>query len=181
METPAGSVSWNSSFCLSTGIQPPLRHLVRSILRPGRWMLIYHINPFCASPLFPSLGGEPRLTFHPSCNGVEYSVLWKLASRFSNHVALGFHSGTLCRATCWDTMHGQPFNATVYHPTFSSANTFSSQLQGWVQTREKPSYSNKESFYPPKIKRNVSPLHLPSNPTSFPNHPHCTSPVKQCF
>ena len=69
-------------------------------------MLIYHINPFRASPLNPSLGGEPRLTPDPSVHGVECSVWWKPGSKPSNHDAVGIVSGTLCRAMCWNTLHG---------------------------------------------------------------------------
>lgn len=58
-------------------------------------MLIYHINPFRASPLNPSLGGEPLLTPDPSVHGIECSMSWKLVSRFSNHDAVGIVSGTL--------------------------------------------------------------------------------------
>ena len=69
-------------------------------------MLIYHINPFHARALNPSLGGEPCLKPDPSGHGVERSVSWKPVSRVSNHDAVGIISGTLCRARCWNTLPG---------------------------------------------------------------------------
>lgn len=107
---------------------------------------------------------------HGSCPA-DLAILWLLASILGLCVEL--HAVI--------PLHGQLFNARVHHPTSSYTTSFSSQLQGWVQTREKPSYSNKESLYPPKMKRNSSPLHLFSNPISSSDYPHCTSPAKQRF
>lgn len=143
-----------------------MSHLVRSILGPGRWMLIHHVNPFRASPFIQDLV-ESRIAhptqavmgLHALCHGnrpADLAIVLPLASVLDLCVEL--------RAEI--PQHGQLFSARVHHPTSSNANTFSFQLQGWMQTREKPRYSNQES-YSPIIKRKLSPLHVPSNPASF--------------
>ena len=47
--------------------------------------------------------------------------------------------------------------------------------------RTEPTHSSKEPLHPPLMTRILSPLHLPSNPASSPDDPHCTRPAKQCF
>ena len=76
----------------------------------------------------PKLSVELRHTPHPTYNGVECSVSWKLTSRFSNPIALGIRSRTLCRATCQDAIAGANVQRPSPPPTSSYANTFLLQL-----------------------------------------------------